>query len=105
MIAEGKQLPTSQWLGKVSTAFHICASPFFELDLDYVPSLGIKNYICLTRKCWENSFAKDLKQVFEDYLIMESDSDHSQVEAFLQKHLSDPQSTRIIYWSDADILE
>lgn len=89
----------------ITTIFSICSTPIFELDLCWLKSTATINYACITQKCLSESIAKDVDKLFDGYLVRKDMNDFEGVEEFIKSRLTDPKKTRILYWSDADILE
>lgn len=88
---------------EVTTVFHIVTCSNVELNLSYMKELGTKNYVCISRKAYEASVSENLKTVFDDYLIMDTETDYSGFDDYFAKHLTDPSKTRLTAWSDDDI--
>lgn len=87
----------------VKVVFHVCACSHLELDMGYIPKLGTKNYLCIFKATLQNSIAKNILELFDDHLIMETLTDYSGFEEFFGKYLTNPKETRVVAWIDEDV--
>ena len=91
----------------VETVFHLVEEGnSFILPCDYFKSLAKRNFLVINEHSYSHSHDSFKAIQFDDIFINSREKyelDPAGVDAFVEKHLRDPKTTRLLYWSDGDI--
>ena len=86
----------------ITTTFNICLSSDFELDMSWVKSIGTVNYLFINEVPYFGLVSKD--NLFDEIIILDFPNGYPAIEQLIRERLVDPKKTRIICWSDEDLI-
>ena len=95
-------------LANVETIFHLAKDMHpFLLPCDYMDSLGKRNFLISHEWNYHKLSHSSLRSVRFDAVYLASlkddELDAKEIQLFVKSHLTNPKTTRFIYWSDGDI--
>ena len=91
----------------IETIFHFVEEgSAFVIESGFFKSLAKRNFLIINEDSYDGSHASFKETQIDDIFINRSENyqlDPEGVDAFVDKYMTNPKTTRLIYWSDGDI--